>query len=94
MAESEFPFTIFKEAMGYMAFELSDREMEAYVRTKIKDCLSADPTPRQLYDMMAEVAALPCERTVIQGQKVAVGHISGFVQAYCDVTQHYKRPEE
>lgn len=89
-----FNYELFKEGMRVIAFELSDREMEPYVRKKIKDCLSGNPTPRQLYDMMAEVAGLPCERTVINGQKVAVGHISGFIQAYCDVTKHYHRPEE
>ena len=90
----DFNFELFKDGMYIIAQELSDHEMEPYVRQKIKDCLASNPTPRQLYDMMAKVAALPCKRIMLAGQKVSVGHISGFIQAYCDVTKHYNRPEE
>lgn len=90
---TKFDFELFKKCMNVIAFELSDRELEPYVRQKIKDCLALDPTPQQLYDMMAEVAALPCDRLIINGQKLAVGDISGFVQALCDVKKHYIRPE-
>lgn len=87
-----FPFDTMKKCMEVMAYKLSDHEMEPYVRQKMNDCLESSPSPRQLFDCMAEISKLPCERRVINGQRVAVGDISGFIQATCDVEAYYVRP--
>jgi hypothetical protein len=90
-ALAEFSPEMFKDAM-VMAQGLSDYEMEPYVREKMKDCLASNPTPSQVYDCCAEIAALPCQRCNVGGVTFAVGHISGFMQALFDVTKYYQRP--
>lgn len=89
---SEFPFDVMRQCLQRMAYQSSEYEMEDFVRDKMKSCLDSNPTPTQLYDCMTEIAALPCDRIVIGGKKVAVGVISGFVQAICDVKRWYLRP--
>lgn len=96
---ADFPFGTMREACRVIAYELSDRELETYVRVRMIACLESDPTPAQLYDMMVWVAARPCDRVRVvnePGKKhlVAIGDISGFVQAACDVSRYYRRPEE
>jgi hypothetical protein len=48
-------------------------------------------TDAQLYDFVAEIAATPIDRI---SPKVAIGEISSFVQAACDVKRYYTRPED
>jgi hypothetical protein len=65
--------------------------MEPYVREKIQEFIAIAHTPRELYDFMDWISKLPCER--IEGSKICVGDIDGFIQSVCDVTKYYERPE-
>jgi hypothetical protein len=94
---SPFPAELFTKILPDL-LPLSDYDMEPYVREKIQKFVDEGAHPAHvLYDFMAEIAALPCFRIkpdFANPLKIAVGDISGFVQAFCDVKQHYERPTE
>lgn len=73
----------------YTFLNLSEREMEAYVKLKIQDFLAKPYTTKELYHFLDSIAHLPCERI----GAASVGDISGFMQAASDVTKYYEVPE-
>ncbi len=70
----------------------SDDQMAPWVREKVRAVVERPHKPSELYDVLAEVAAIPV--TVIDKgpPRLLMGDISGFVQAFCDVKSHYRRP--
>jgi hypothetical protein len=74
----------------YTFLNLSEREMEAYVKLKIQSFLAKPYTTKELYYFLDEISKLSCARM----GKICVGDISGFMQASADVTKHYEVPAE
>jgi hypothetical protein len=84
----------FNRSMGdlilYTFLNLSEREMETYVKLKIQDFVAKPYNSRELYYFLDSVAHLPC----VKIGTVCVGDISGFMQASADVTKYYEVPED
>jgi hypothetical protein len=72
----------------YTFLNLSELEMEAYVKLRIQDFLAKPYTTKELYYFLDEISKLPCSRI----GSVVVGDISGFMQAAADVTKYYEVP--
>ena len=87
---SEFPYDLFLKCLREFVPNVSDNEMEPYVRKRLVECLD-DPTPRLLYDTMEWVSGLPCQKI---SNKVCVGDVSPFLHAVCDVNGRYIPPGE
>jgi len=89
-----FDFELFMKVMRVVAYELSDNDLDLFVRDRIKQCIDNNPTPAQLYDCMDWVSKQQCDRIRLEGLRLDIGYISGFTQSLCDVTKHYERPSE
>jgi hypothetical protein len=74
----------------YTFLNLSEREMETYVKLKIQDFLAKPYTTKELYYFLDGISKLPCTRM----GNICVGDISGFMQASADVTKHYEVPSD
>ena len=87
----------FSRPMGdcilYTMLNLSDAEMDAFVKNKFHDFAEKPYSDRELYDLFAQIAMLPVQHTIIDGRKFSSGPISSFIQTACDVTKYYIRPE-
>ena len=84
----KFPYKAFLECMP-MFLSQSDSQMSSQVRDKLASVVNRPHTERELYDAMAEIAALPI---VPVAPKLVSGEISSFVKSFCDVTKFYERP--
>jgi hypothetical protein len=88
----------FSRQMGdcilYTIINLSDVNMEGFVRTQFNDFVDKPYSDRELYDFFAEIAKLPVQHTIIDGRNFCSGPISSFIQTACDVTKYYVRPED
>ena len=76
-------FNVLKEFLN-----ASDREMEPYVREKIKEFVKEAHSPEEIYDFCDSISKLPCQRI---SEKACVGDISAFMQSVFDVTKYYEK---
>ncbi len=74
----------------YTFLNLSEREMENWVKTKIQEFVAKPYTTKELYYFLDSIAKIP---TVKVGS-ATVGDISGFMKASSDVTKYYEIPGE
>lgn len=71
---------------------LSDCEVEPDIRARVRAFLTVPRTDREVFDLLGEIAAEPCERFESGGQRFGVGRISAFIQTACSVARYYARP--
>jgi len=65
----------------------SEREMEPYVKEKIKEFLKNKHTPEEIFDFCDSISKLPMTKL---SDKVCMGDISSFMQSVFDVTKYYE----
>lgn len=74
----------------YTFLNLSDAEMEPWVRKEINEFAAKPYTSKELYLFLDKISKIPISRI----GKIVVGHISGSMQAAADVTKYYIMPED
>ena len=72
----------------YEFLNLSEREMEDYVRKEIEKFLNKDHTTSEVYDFCDHISKLSCKKI---SEGVCVGDISSFMQVTLDVTKYYEK---
>ena len=77
----------FQEVLKMM-LEAPEREMEPYVKEKIKNFLKKHHTSKEIYDFCDEISKLPMIKI---NNNVCMGDISSFVQVTLNVTKYYKK---
>jgi hypothetical protein len=79
--------------LGFCCFA-SDNDMEPDIRKNCEEFAAKPHTAAELWDFLMYISRIQCDRTEINGIRVCVGYISGFVQVACDVSKLMKRPED
>lgn len=74
----------------YTFLNLSDGEMETYIKLKIQEFVAKPYNTKELYYFLDSIAKIPVTRI----GKIAIGDISGFMQSAADVTKYYEIPDE
>ncbi len=84
-----------EQILGFCYFT-STNDMEPDIRKKLRAFADAPYTDAELFDFLVEVSKIQCDRLRDPSGKtvLCVGYISGFVQAACDLSAHYSRPED
>lgn len=88
---------LFLQALKAYGYEMSDQAIEPYLKLQIRDFLSAERSPVEVYDFCDKLSKLPCDRygtNEAGGAKFSIGDIDSFGQALFDVTKFYTRPDD
>ncbi len=72
----------------------SDRQAEAFVRTRALKFRSDPHTDAELYDFVNEMSKLAGPTFEVGGQRAVVGYIDGFLRSLCSLAEHYERPAD
>lgn len=91
--DKPFPRQLAETAIAFCCFA-STNDMEPSIRKEFNEFAAKPFTTPEAFDFMARISKIQCDRTEIQGRRVCVGYISGFVQSLCDVERYYLRPDD
>lgn len=89
----EIDFGFMENILGFCCFA-SENDMETTIRQSCVEFANKAHTAAELYDFLEGVSKIQCDRMVIGGKNICVGYISGFIQATCNLSRFYKRPDD